>query len=69
MSRRRRAAKRELSPDPRFESVLVTRLVNLVMEYFLFTILLKVSIEGIEVTKFIGIFSSEARAIAISRAL
>lgn len=32
MSRRRRATKRELSPDPRFESVLVTRLVNLVME-------------------------------------
>lgn len=32
MSRRRRAVKREIVPDPRFASVLVARLINLIME-------------------------------------
>lgn len=32
MSRRRRAKRRELKPDPRYNSVLVSRLINTVME-------------------------------------
>ena len=32
MSRRRQAAKRPLSPDPRYNSTLVTNLVNMIME-------------------------------------
>lgn len=32
MSRRRKAEKREVQPDPRFDSTLVTRLVNLIMK-------------------------------------
>jgi len=32
MSRRRRAKKRELKADPRYKSVLVSRLINIVME-------------------------------------
>ena len=42
---------------------------NFVILYFLFWILLKVSRDGIDVIKLIGIFSNEAREIAISLAL